>query len=149
MTGDMSMMPGAGLTKATLLRKKNVIGSVQNSNLNYPKDQKFFHGNDIPEKSKNAVAEVKDTFAHHDRQNWNASVSRTKVQVDDNDERILFGIKKGFNDFQPIDPKPNKVYDGCDSRDKYTTWNVSNQQPIQLHKEKMVAEEYAHFANII
>lgn len=141
MSGDASMMPGAGLSKATLNRKKNVIGSAKSNNLNYPKDQKFFHGNDIPEKSKNAVAEVKDAFAHHDRPNWNASVSKVKVPIDDNDERLLFNIRKGLCDFQPINHKPNKVYDGTDTRNDYTGWNVSNQQPIPLHKEKMVAEE--------
>ena len=141
MTQDSNMMTGGGLTMATQKRKKNVIGSAQNSNLNYPKDQKFFHGNDIPEKARAAVAEVKDAFAHHDRPPWNASVSKAGLPEPDNDEKNLFSIKKGFNDFHPIDTKEKKVYAGTDTRNHYGDWNVSNQPPIPLHDQKNIELE--------
>ncbi|CAI2375695.1 unnamed protein product [Moneuplotes crassus] len=141
----MSANPAAGLTNATMKRKKNVIGSAYNSNLNYPKDQKFFHNNDMPDKAKEAVRQVKDAFAHHDRPQWNASVSKSGLPVPDNDDAKLFSIKKGFNDFHPISIKPSKVYDGTDTRNNYDTrgWNVSNQVPIPLHDQKRIAEETA------
>lgn len=139
----MSVNPAAGLTNATMKRKKNIIGSAYNSNLDYPKDQKFFHSNDIPEKAKQAVSQVKDAFAHHDRPQWNSSVSKVKLPVDDNDDANLFLIKKGFQDSQPITTKQSNNYEGADTRNNYDTrgWNVSNQVPIPLHNEKTIVEE--------
>lgn len=94
-----------GVTMATLMRKKNMIGSVRNANLNYPKDQKFFHNNDIPEQARNAVAHIKseidrDVFKMK-RPKWNASVNKAGLPMDDDDPANLFSIKKGFNDYKP------------------------------------------------
>ena len=127
-------------------RKTNQIGSIKNESINYPKDQKFFHSNDIPDKAKRAVVEVKqqidkDLFKLK-RPKWNASVSKAGLPMDDNDHINLFSIKKGMKDFSQKPPKDPKIYEGTDSRkDYYTGWNVSNQVPIPLHKEKMIAEE--------
>lgn len=143
MSDSVSVNPAAGLTNATMRRKKNIIGSAQNSNLNYPKDQKFFHNNDVPDKAKHAVAQIKGAFAHHDRPNWNASVNKAGLPIPDNDDAKLFSIKKGFQDFHPLSIKEKKIYAGTDTRNDFDTrgWNVSNQTPIPLHNEKRIAEE--------
>ena len=143
MSDTASEHQAIGVTNATMKRKKNIIGSTYNTNLNYPKDQKFFHTNDMPEKAKQAVLEVKDAFAHHDRPNWNASISKASLPIPDNDDAKLFTIKKGFEDFQPLDIKQKKIYDGTDTRNDHDTrgWNVSIQCPIPLHRQKHIAEE--------
>ena len=131
-------------TKKTI-RKTTQIGSIRNGTLNYPKDQKFFHANDVPEMSKVAAKEVKETIDKDifklKRPKWNPSVSKAKEIIDDNDEAKLFGIKKGFDDFFPLDTKPGKVYEGADTRNDYTKWNVSNELPTHLQRAKMIAEE--------
>lgn len=141
----MTSGAGFGLTSATKNRKTHVIGGVKNHNINYPKDQKFFHGNDIPTIARQAVTEVKDAIDKDifklKRPKWNASVSVEKEPIDDNDERKVFAIRKGFEDFHPLEVKPGKVYEGTDTRNNYTAWNVSNQVPIPLHQQKMLAEE--------
>jgi hypothetical protein len=135
----------AGLTMATLKRKKNTIGSVYNAAMNYPKDQKFFHANDVPEIAKEAARDMKDAIDKDifklKRPKWNASVSKAKEIRDDNDEINLFEIRKGFKDFCPLQSKSTKIYDGTDTRNDLTRWNVSNQVPIALHQEKMRAEK--------
>ena len=135
----------AGITMATLKRKKNTIGSVHNANMNYPKDQKFFHANDIPVKAKEAARDMKDAIDKDvfklKRPKWNASVSKAKEIKDDNDQINLFEIKKGFKDFAPLPSKQAKIYDGTDTRNDLTGWNVSNQVPIPLHQEKMRADK--------
>lgn len=145
MDDEMNGTKTMGVTQATLKRKKNLIGSVRNNNLNYPKDQKFFHGTDVPEKARQAVIEMKEATDKDifklKRPKWNASVSKAKVPIDDNDENNLFAIRKGFKDFHPLDNKHGKVYEGADTRNDYTGWNVSNQVPIPLHRQKMIYEE--------
>jgi hypothetical protein len=134
-----------GLTRATQMRRTNIIGSIRNNNLNYPKDQKFFHNSDVPDKAKEAASEMKqeidkDIFKLK-KPKWNASVSKAKEIKDDNDEINLFSIKKGLQDFSAIPVKETKPYEGCDSRNNYTSWNVSNQPPIALHNEKTILQE--------
>jgi hypothetical protein len=128
------------------MKKTNLIGSIGNGCINYPKDQKFFHSNDIPEKAREANKQMKaltdkDVFKIK-RPEWNPSISKAGLPADDNDENNLFSIRKGFSDFMPLSTKEPKIYEGADSREKhYTGWNVSNQVPIALHNEKTIAEE--------
>lgn len=135
-----------GITQATKNRKTHLIGSIRNNNTNYPKDQKFFHASDIPEKAREVVREVKseidrDVFKLK-KPKWNASVSKVNLPADDNDTANLFSIRKGFKDFHPLEVKPQQVYEGTDTRNTYYDgWNVSNQVPIPLHQQKMLAEK--------
>lgn len=126
-------------------RKINLIGSITNGTINYPKDQKFFHSTDIPEKAQIAAKEMKDKVDRDlfklKRPEWNASVSKAGLPADDNDENNLFAIRKGLRDFHPLEPKDPIYYPGTDTREKYTDWNVSNQVPIPLHQQKRIAEE--------
>ena len=128
------------------MRKTNLIGSIRNGCVNYPKDQKFFHSSDVPGKAKEANSAMKnltdkDVFKLK-RPEWNPSVSKAGLPSDDNDEINLFSIRKGMQDFQPLPTKEKKVYEGCDSREQHHTgWNVSNQVPIPLDQQKMIAEE--------
>ena len=145
---DDEMVTGMGSTHmhSTKKRKMNVIGSVKNSSINYPKDQKFFHANDIPDKAKDAVKEVKEAIDKDifklKQPKWNPSVSKVNLPIDDNHPQKLFEIRKGLKDFFPLDTKHGKVYEGTDSRDIYHDgWNVSNQVPIPLHRQKMIYEE--------
>lgn len=145
---DDEMATGLGVSKmkTTLKRKTNQIGSIRNSNINYPKDQKFFHANDISDKAKTAVKEVKEAIDKDifklKQPKWNPSVSKVDLPIDDNHPRKLFEIKKGLQDFFPLETKPGKVYEGTDSRKTYYEgWNVSNQPPIPLHDQKKIYEE--------
>ena len=52
---------------------------------------------------------------------------------DESREKKLFKIKHGFNDFGPITTKPNKIYEGTETRDSFDGWNVST---LGTKKEK-------------
>lgn len=124
-----------GITQATKNRKTHLIGGIRNGNINFPKDQKFFHGSDIPEKAREAVREVKteidrDVFGLK-KPKWNASVLKGNRKPTYNDTQICL-----------LSEKEQKVYDGTDTRNRYHDgWNVSNQVPIPLHQQKMLAEK--------
>lgn len=150
MDDDYTTALGLSHTKAkrTMGKTKNMVGSIKSGAINFPKDQKLFHASDVSEKAKQAAIHIKseidkDLF-NLKKPKWNASVLKSGLPAYDNDYNNLFAIKKGFKDFAPLPPKDPKVYEGTDTRNQYHTgWNVSNQVPIPLHKQKSIAEETA------
>jgi len=47
---QMGQTLGVDLNSTKQRHQTTLIGSIKNGKMNYPKDQKFFHSSDIPEK---------------------------------------------------------------------------------------------------
>ena len=61
------------------------------------------------------------------KKKWNASVSVPKsFEKEESQESKLLKIRLGVGDFPPVTPKGNKIYEGTETRNNYTNWNVSN-----------------------
>jgi hypothetical protein len=128
MTG---MMGSQGPTAHTMKKKKQ-IGSYNRegeTQINYPKDQNFFHQADLPPKAVQAVGEMKqltdpDILAMN-KQPW---VNSNKFEKGEEPHQTnLFAVRHGLKDETIMAPKDPIYYEGTDSRNLYYHgWNVSN-----------------------
>ena len=113
--------------------------------INYPKDQKFFHSSDIPDHIKAVVKEVKGDIdpdiLGRKQKRWNQSVYVDVIDKEIDERAQQFQIRKGLNDTKLVDPKPQLIYQGTETRDDYTGWNVSTELIPRLQRDREIEEE--------
>jgi hypothetical protein len=61
------------------------------------------------------------------KKEWNPSAAMPKNPLaEETHERKLIKIKLGLFDHPIPKLRPNKIYEGCETRNDYTGWQVSN-----------------------
>lgn len=123
--------------------KPKKIGAISNK-INYPPDQKFFHQSDIPTHIKQTVDHVKteidpDILGRR-KVKWNQSVSLVPAPVIDT-QADLFKVRTGLGDTKFVKTKEQLVYQGAETRDDYTGWNVSTELIGELERDRVIEEE--------
>jgi len=111
---------------------KNTVGSANTGTLNYLRDMKVFDSELIPEKARKVVEEVKEFTAKDilgiKTPNWNTSTYVDKMKSYERQvplDKKKFEIRSGLRDENPVPIKSKNTYEGTDSRNNYTGWNVS------------------------
>ena len=135
-------MAGVYIGEETVSR--NLVGSIKAGTINYIRDMKAFDPQLIPSEVKAKVQEVKK-FVEKDMlgtraKEWTTStyVDRMKQyerQVDF--EAWKFQTRAGLRDQHTLSYRPPRTYAGCERRDIYRDWNVSNEVDQRELKKKL------------
>ena len=111
---------------------KTIVGRIQKNNLNYPRDMHAFDSSEVPERARKAAEEMRN-FVSADilglkPPSWNKSTYVDRVRQ--YSEQLLparknFEIRVGLQDYTIPKQRPNKIYQGTETRNDFTGWNVS------------------------
>ena len=111
-----------------------LIGSIHHP-VNFPQDQEFFHASDIPDQVKEVVGNIKVSvdpdILEMRKKPWN-----TSVIVNRKEDNVFYNQGHNF-----VKPKPQIIYQGTETRDDPTGWNVSVEQTPHLERERLIEEE--------
>ena len=112
---------------------KHLVGSIHSGNLNYHHEMHAFNSNLVPAKAKEAVelirnltsADILGLRPHP----WNKStyMDRSKHYCKPLvPPRKGSEIKMSLKAQKSMNPRPNKIYPGTETRDYFGDWNISN-----------------------
>lgn len=116
------------------------------ADLNYTRDTKAFDPADVPPHIRATVQSVKATIdLDHLRTRpraWNGSVHYPRHQPYDTQvhfDKLKFQIRTGLRDEHTPQIREKRLYEGVDTRNDYTRWNVSTETISYDWKKAVVA----------
>lgn len=125
---------------------KNLVGSIKSGTLNYIRDMKAFDPQLIPPHVREKVQFVKQ-FVEKDMlgtrpKEWTTStyVNRMRPyerQVDF--EAWKFQTRAGLRDEHKLPEKVTRTFTGCETRNDFQGWNVSNEVSQRELKKRLAA----------